>query len=87
MAASCGTYHTLTLDDDGIVRSFGSNISGECGFPRSQEFIDTPKIIPVLPHIISIATGGEFSVCIDNEGQVWKKLLFRFLVESPIVFY
>lgn len=68
-AIAAGDYHSLALDSDGRVFSFGDNGSGQLGFEPEIEtpYIDTPSLLPVsklytgtnlLPKVTSIAAGG-----------------------------
>ena len=62
--------HTITLSDDGIAYSFGSNDSGQSGFGY-HNIIMYPERIPDLPKIKQVSCGGWFTVCVDLEGIVW----------------
>ncbi|KAK3385016.1 regulator of chromosome condensation 1/beta-lactamase-inhibitor protein II [Podospora didyma] len=64
-----GDFHSLALDNEGHVFSFGDNSSGQLGFPldTSTPYIDKPSELPVkklysgtklVPKVTSIAAGG-----------------------------
>jgi alpha-tubulin suppressor-like RCC1 family protein len=64
-----GNYHSLVLDAEGRIFSFGDNSSGQLGvdFIPSSPIIDTPTILPVdklykgsnlSPRVTDIAAGG-----------------------------
>ncbi len=65
-----GDYHSLALDRDGQLFTFGDNASGQLGFAAGpgQPFIDVPSLLPVdelysgtglaAPRVTSIAAGG-----------------------------
>lgn len=64
-----GDHHSLALDKEGRVFSFGDNSSGQLGFDFSSEapYIDTPSLLPIsklyqgtsqAPKVTSIAAGG-----------------------------
>ena len=72
MHVSCaaGDYHNITLSNDGVVHSFGSNKYGELGLGHNNN-VSLPTPIPNLPKIMEISCGSYFTVCIDNEGGLW----------------
>ena len=70
MACACGTYHTITLSDDGTVHSFGRNNEGALGLGHNQN-VSVPTSIPNLPKINQISCGDRFTVCVDYEGFIW----------------
>ena len=64
-----GDHHSMVLDKEGRVFSFGDNSSGQLGFDYSSEspHIDAPSLLPIsklyqgtgqTPKITSIAAGG-----------------------------
>lgn len=64
-----GDYHSLALDKEGRVFSFGDNSSGQLGFEYSSEapYVDTPSLLPIsrlyagtnqTPKVTSISAGG-----------------------------
>ena len=70
MACACGSYHTITLSDDGTAHSFGRNFEGQLGLGHNNR-ISIPTPITKLPKISMISCGAYFSVCVDCEGFVW----------------
>lgn len=66
---AAGDFHSLALDKEGRVFSFGDNSFGQLGFasePHSP-YVDTPTLLPVknlyagtsmVPRVTSIAAGG-----------------------------
>ncbi|KAJ4292999.1 hypothetical protein N0V88_005663 [Collariella sp. IMI 366227] len=67
-----GDFHSLALDNQGRVFSFGDNTAGQLGLEQdlSANFIDTPTPLPIsklyshtnlLPKATSIAAGGQNS--------------------------
>ena len=86
MAVACGDRHTLTLDDNGEVWSFGNNNKGQCGhactgpimnfigslLPRHHKTLNcSPKKVSGIANIIQISCGSDFSVCVDVNGCIW----------------
>lgn len=66
---AAGDYHSLVLDKEGRVFSFGDNTSGQLGFDYSTEspHIDAPSLLPIqklyngtgqTPKVTSISAGG-----------------------------
>lgn len=64
-----GDHHSIVLDKDGRVFSFGDNSCGQLGFDYSSEspFIDAPSLLPMqklyagtnqIPKVTSISAGG-----------------------------
>ena len=70
MACACGTYHTITLSNDGTLHSFGKNEIGQLGLGHN-DCTTLPSRIPNLPKIQQVSCGWNFTVCVDNEGFVW----------------
>ena len=80
MACICGSHHTITLSDNGIVHSFGHNKDGQLGLrtkkkwgqPEEENYIfRLPTPIPNLPKIKNISCGNNFSFCLDFDGFLW----------------
>lgn len=68
-AITAGDYHSLVLDKQGRVFSFGDNSSGQLGFDPSADslYVDVPSLIPVQklyngtalsPRVTSVSAGG-----------------------------
>ena len=78
-----GSHHVLALRKDGTVWSWGDNKKGQLGYkedgvpygdPANLKYDQqqlTPKQIPNLKDIISIAAGSSFSLALDKQGRVW----------------
>ena len=69
-ACVSGSYHTITLSDDGIIHSFGRNDTGALGLGHNND-VSLPTPIPNLPQIKMISCGMYFTVCVDDEGFFW----------------
>ena len=83
IAVASGDYHSLVLDSEGRVFSFGQNTSGQLGFDPSSESpcIDAPSLIPISrlysgtglnPKVTSIAAGGSNSFFTVDAARVAK---------------
>ena len=70
MSCCTGTHHTITLSDDGVVYSFGSNDEYALGLP-DRKIVPVPRAIPNLPKIKQVSCGESFTVCVDYEGFMW----------------
>ncbi|MCJ1477063.1 hypothetical protein MMC13_005734 [Lambiella insularis] len=68
-AIAAGDYHSLALDSEGRVFSFGDNSVGQLGFDYNPESptIDAPSLLPIsklyagtsqVPRVTSVAAGG-----------------------------
>lgn len=66
---AAGDYHSLALDADGRVFSFGDNTFGQLGFEPSPDspYIDAPSLLPISklysgtnlsPQVTNVAAGG-----------------------------
>lgn len=66
---AAGDYHSLALDKEGRVFSFGDNSSGQLGFDPNREspYIDAPSLLPISrlyngtnlnPRVTSVSAGG-----------------------------
>lgn len=71
-AVACGDRHSLALDKEGRLFTWGDNSSGQLGFDNTAEasVVDAPSLVPMqklysgssqLPRITSIAAGGSNS--------------------------
>jgi alpha-tubulin suppressor-like RCC1 family protein len=69
---SAGTDHSLIVNSQGQVYSFGNNVQGQLGLgdPVNR---DTPSLIttPGLGYIISVSAGGRHSLILNSQGQVF----------------
>lgn len=83
-AISAGEYHSLALDEDGMVWAWGSNEFGQLGdgttttVPRllpaqvTWDDDDDPSTAPVpLSHITAISAGDTHSLALADDGTVW----------------
>ncbi|MFO1391474.1 MAG: hypothetical protein U1E94_04545 [Agitococcus sp.] len=80
-----GSGHVLALRKDGTVWSWGNNEKGALGYKeegyilvnnvlntKSYQSIQlTPKQIPDLKEVVSIAAGYSYSLALDKQDRVW----------------
>lgn len=63
-------YHALGLKDDGTVRAWGLNESGQLGDGTSDIRLE-PVNVTGLTDVVDIASGGYFSLALKRDGTVW----------------
>jgi alpha-tubulin suppressor-like RCC1 family protein len=68
---SAGGNHSLALDNSGNVWSCGNNMSGQSGLGYNNDNTNVFKQIPNLTNIKQISVGEEYSLALDNKGNVW----------------
>ncbi len=67
---AAGFFHTLVLDADGRVWTWGSNDNGELG-RGTESMSEPPSRVPDLENVCAIAAGQYFSVAVLKDGTVW----------------
>ena len=86
-----GEYHSLLLDLEGNVWSFGYNGEGQLGLESKANI---PIKVQELPLIVKIYCGAYFSLAVDQEGTIWgcgslrftrSKQKFTKLSELPVL--
>ena len=73
VAIAAGDYHSLAVDEKGVVYAWGWNQDGQCGLGEgTAASLVIPTRIPttVLPSCRGVAAGEQFSVFVTAEGQV-----------------
>ena len=69
---ACGAHHTLVLDTEGIVWSFGSNAERALGRPtESKEEEMTPTPVKIHLKCKQVSTGASHSAALTVEGEVY----------------
>jgi alpha-tubulin suppressor-like RCC1 family protein len=74
IAIAAGGMHTLALDSNGSLWTWGSNQFGQLGLSSFADRLNTQsKIIhfPSNTRIVAIAGGATHSLAIDGAGRVW----------------
>ena len=67
----CGGAHTICLDNEGNVYSFGLNYKGELGVSDTQGISKNPPHLVALPPIKQVSCGNEFTICVSEDGDVY----------------
>ncbi|WP_395813549.1 MopE-related protein [Archangium minus] len=70
-AIAAGIGHSLALDLDGQVWAWGQNASGQVGMGSAGGTVLVPAKVAGLTGIRNIAAGGNYSLALDEAGQVW----------------
>ena len=70
VSVSCGSAHSLFLDEEGFVWGTGYNKNGCLGLGDRENRKEAVKI-PNLPPIAKIACGDMISHFVDTNGRVW----------------
>ena len=71
-AASVGQDHTLLLRSDKAVLAYGCNGNRQLGRPDQQvPEMGPAMVVAGLPPIKAVAAGAEFSLALDEAGEVW----------------
>jgi alpha-tubulin suppressor-like RCC1 family protein len=80
VAISAGFNHSLLLDNQGRVYSFGSNDHGQLGIEKVrirciptliETFHDGDGLIIERPQIVAISAGNCYSLLLDSQGRVF----------------
>lgn len=69
-AVAAGDYFALALLDNGEVRSWGSNRTGQLGAPCGCEESTLPTAVPGIGDATAISAGGEAGYALLSSGEV-----------------
>ncbi|MEW9698592.1 S-layer homology domain-containing protein [Paenibacillus sp. SI8] len=84
-AIAAGAYHTLAIDQDGVVWAWGDNYFGELGYGYDQNRLNTPIMVTSSYwHITQIAAGYDYSMALKEDGTV---LTWGLMVSDPSSMY
>ena len=67
VAVSCGSFHTLALDENGGVWTWGLGEYGQLGTGNTSNVLQ-PALVPSLKGIISLVSGRVHSLAFPQEG-------------------
>jgi alpha-tubulin suppressor-like RCC1 family protein len=70
-AIACGESHCLLLDTTSRVLAFGSNRYGQLGVGEDVKHQQNPSVVPMLPPIVHIAAGFEYSGVTSMDGNAY----------------
>jgi len=70
---AAGTDHSIAIKDDGTVWVWGDNSHGQLGNGTSGTGTGSlvPVQVPGLANIIAVSAGQDFSIALEDSGQVW----------------
>lgn len=71
VAIDGGLTHTVALDSDGAVWSWGANLLGQFGNGGLQPSQSSTPVRGLIDDVIAIAAGDHFSVAVKSDGTVW----------------
>ena len=67
---SAGGFHSLVLDNNGKVYSFGYNSEGQLGLGNENDELN-PKLIELEDYIVDISAGNYHSLLLSSGGDVY----------------
>ena len=70
MQVAVGSYHSVSLADDGTVWAWGNNSYGQLG-NGSNTKSRTPVQVIGVNNVLSVAVGDDHSLVVKNDGTVW----------------
>ncbi|MBZ4398365.1 MopE-related protein [Myxococcus sp. AS-1-15] len=70
-AIAAGQTHSLALDVDGNVWTWGKNDFGQVGLGTTGGLVNTPARVSGLSSIQAISANGNFSLALGQDGRVW----------------
>ena len=84
---SCNTDHSMLLDSQNHVYTWGANSSGQLGYATNTATTTEPACVEALfaERIVDIAAGEKFSVAVTSEGTVYAWGRFRSIGPLPTV--
>ncbi|WP_224362636.1 RCC1 domain-containing protein [Hyalangium versicolor] len=71
VAITVGYRHALVLMEDGTVRAFGDNSTGQLGDGSSASLADYPVAVSGLSDVVKVVAGSMHSVALRRDGTVW----------------
>jgi alpha-tubulin suppressor-like RCC1 family protein len=76
VAVAAGSYHSVALDSQGNVWTFGENGSGQLGNGSlggcfSNEIVTVPTMLTTISNVIAIAAGDSHTVVLRADKTVW----------------
>ncbi len=71
VAISAKYLQSVALKSDGTVWTWGSNFYGQLGYDTDRKSNPTPRQVPKVKGIVSIAQGQLFTAALASDGTVW----------------
>jgi alpha-tubulin suppressor-like RCC1 family protein len=70
VAVAAGSGHSLAIDAQGSLWSWGWNAWGQLGNGSTTDSA-TPAVVPGLSHVTTVAAGNAHNLAIEADGSVW----------------
>ena len=71
VAITAGDYHTVAINDNGTVWSWGYNAYGQLGDGTDAHRYTPEQVVLGLTDVIAIAAGRSHTVALKSDGTVW----------------
>ena len=69
VGAAVGTMHSLAVDDEGCVFSWGSNKGGALGLGHERSFPVPQEVVGITARrVLVVSAGTDFSLALDDTG-------------------
>lgn len=68
---ACGYYHSVVINEEGSVYSWGNNEHGQLGVGSLEDVRVPHKISSPLPPITNISCGAYHVIAVDNQSLLW----------------
>jgi len=70
-ALAAGHGHSLAVDDDGNLWSWGANGKGQLGDDTRDDPSPSPGLVPGLGDVVGVDAGWEVSFAVREDGSLW----------------
>eukprot|EP01128_Nolandella_sp_AFSM9_P007776 TRINITY_DN4369_c0_g1_i1.p1 TRINITY_DN4369_c0_g1~~TRINITY_DN4369_c0_g1_i1.p1 ORF type:complete len:660 (+),score=110.42 TRINITY_DN4369_c0_g1_i1:83-1981(+) len=72
LKVSCGAHHNVAITLEGVLMTWGSGYSGQCGH-RSRRDVAVPTVVKTVSQrkFIDVSGGTSHSLALDDSGSVW----------------
>lgn len=71
VAVAAGSGHSVALDDQGQVWTWGHNLRGELGHSPAGTNSTNPMRVPIEANIVAVDAGLNHTMALDSLGRVW----------------
>lgn len=80
---TAGDKHSMALNKDGNIYTWGRNASGELGLGFTSPFEAKPNLLNSLDKVVAIDAGWDSSAALLEDGSVWRWGHRYYLRKSP----